>query len=101
MRLLVLCLLLAACAAPRPGVTPREAGGSRADGIVTLASDSTIWNPVRADWREAQVAAGRRCRSWGHEGAGSLAGWQEACRAYDLHGRCVKTRMTRFYPCAG
>lgn len=98
--LLPLLALLAACggAAP-PGVRPAPAGESRADGIVTMASTGTIWNPVSPDWREAQDAADRRCRSWGYAGAASAAGWQEACQIYDLHGRCVRTQVTRFYPC--
>lgn len=98
---LPLFLLLAACAAPPPaGVRPVAAGESRADGIVTMASSGTIWNPVAADWRPAQAAADRRCRSWGYAGAEPYAGSQEACRAYDLHGRCVRTKVTRFYPCS-
>ena len=53
------------------------------------------------DWREAQAAADRRCRGWGYAGAGSLSGWQEACKVYDFHGRCVQATVTRFYPCTG
>ena len=102
MRLVVLLLpLLAACAAQHEGVRPVAAGESRADGIVTMASSGTIWNPVEPDWRVAQDAADRRCRAWGHPGAQSYAGWQESCREYDLYGRCVRDRVTRFYPCAG
>ena len=102
MRLVLpLLLVLAACAAPRTeGPRPVAAGESRADGIVTMASSGTIWNPVGADWRLAQAAADRRCRAWGYAAAESYAGSQEACREYDLHGRCVRTRVTRFYPCS-
>jgi hypothetical protein len=99
---LVLCaLLLAACQSTPQGVRPVAGGVSRADGIVTMESAGTIWNPVTADWREAEAAADRRCRRWGYDGAASYAGWQEACRQYDLHGRCVRSLVTRFYPCAG
>lgn len=98
---LALLLALAACAAPRPeGVRPVAAGESRADGIVTMSSAGTIWNPVAADWRAAQAAANDRCRSWGYAGAQSHAGSQETCRAWDRYGRCVKSRVTRFYPCS-
>ena len=79
----------------------RHQTSSRADGIVTMESAGTLWNPVTADWREAQAWADRRCRGWGYAGAASYAGWQEACRQYDFHGRCVRTLVTRFYPCAG
>lgn len=103
MRLVLgLCLLcLAACSAAPRHVQPVAAGDSRGDGIVTMAANGTIWNPVDPDWRLAEAAADRKCRSWGYEGTASYAGWQEACGAYDLHGRCVRTRVTRFYPCSG
>jgi hypothetical protein len=93
-------LLLAACAAQPPGVRPVAAGESRKDGIVTMASSGTLYNPVSPDWRPAQTAADRRCRRWGHDGSTLVSGWQEACRLYDLHGRCTKTTVTRFYSCS-
>ncbi len=103
MRVLALGLILlaAGCAAPSAGVRPQMAGGSPHDGIVTMASTGTLYNPVSPDWREAAAEAGRRCRSWGYADAGAFSGWQEACRVYDFHGRCVQTVVTRFYPCTG
>lgn len=97
--LLAVLALLAGCAA-RPGIKPVQGGVSRADGIVTMVSTGTIYNPVSPDWRPAQEAASRRCRGWGYDGTSHFAGWQEACRAYDLHGRCTGTTVTRFYSCA-
>ena len=102
MRVLIVLPLLAACATSHPaGVKPVPAGDSRADGIVTMSSTGTLYNPVSADWREAEATADRKCRAWGYSGAGSYAGWQEACRIYDFHGRCASTKVTRFYPCSG
>ena len=101
MRLVLVLLLLVACSPRAEGVRPVAAGEDRREGIVTMASTGTIWNPVDADWRVAQAAADRRCRAWGYDGAESYAGWQDACRVYDLHGRCVRNRVTRFYPCSG
>ena len=93
---LLLCLgLLAACGASGQGAKHGQGG------VVAMASDGTIWNPVGPDWRVAQAAAERRCRARGYDGAESFAGWREACRGYDLHGRCVKTRVTRYYSCTG
>ncbi len=89
---------LAACAT-QPGVRPVAGGVSRADGIVTMVSTGTIYNPVSPDWREAQATATHRCHNWGYHGFSSFAGWQEACRAYDLYGRCTGTSVTRFYSC--
>jgi hypothetical protein len=100
--MVVALLVVAGCAGPPPaGVRPGFAGGSRHDGIVTMASTGTLYNPVSPDWREAASEAGRRCRGWGYDGTDSYAGWQEACRLYDLHGRCVRTVVTRFYSCSG
>ena len=94
-------LMLAACAAQPPGVKPVPAGESRRDGIVTMSSSGTIYNPVSADWRVAQDTADRRCRGWGYEGADSYAGSQDTCRAWDRYGRCFANRVTRFYSCSG
>jgi hypothetical protein len=101
MRLVLLLFLglLAACTGTPPGVRPVAAGVSRADGIVTMASTGTIYNPVSPDWRVAEAKASRQCRRWGHPDASSFAGWQEACRVYDIHGRCTRTTVTRFYSC--
>ena len=65
-----------------------------------MASNGTLYNPVAADWTVAAAAADRRCRRWGHDGSTQFSGWQEACRQYDIHGRCVRTTVTRFYSCA-
>jgi hypothetical protein len=98
---LLLLPLLAACAGPQyAGVRPLPAGESRNDGIVTMSSVGTLYNPVTPDWREAQATADRRCRAWGYDGAGSFSGWQESCRVYDFHGRCASAKVTRFYPCS-
>ena len=73
MRFVLILILLAACAGPPRGPKPVETEGSRRDGIVTMASTGTIWNPVGPDWRLAQAAADRRCRAWGYHGAGAFA----------------------------
>ena len=100
--LLALPLLVAACATGHPaGVKPIPAGESREEGIVTMSSTGTLYNPVSPDWRVAQATAERRCRAMGYDSAGSFSGWQEACRIYDFHGRCAQTKVTRFYPCGG
>lgn len=97
----LLLVVLAACTVRPEGVRPVAAGESRADGIVTMSSSGTIWNPVDPDWRVAQDAADKRCHAWGYSGAAPYAGWQDTCRQYDLYGRCVRNRVTRFYSCAG
>ncbi len=99
---LVLGLALAACGAKEPpGPNPELSGGSRAAGIVTLAATTNLYSPATPDWPEAARKADRRCRAWGQEAAGSYSGWQEACRVYNRHGQCIRTEITRFYPCTG
>lgn len=93
-------LAVAGCSTPPAGVKPGFAGGSRHDGIVTMASTGTLYNPVGPDWRQAAAGAGRQCRAWGYDHADEFSGWQEACRIYDIHGRCTKIVVTRFYPCS-
>jgi hypothetical protein len=100
--LAALFLALAACAGgPEPMAAPQLAGGNRADGVVGMSSTVSIFSAARPDWSEAETGAARRCRAWGHDGARAFSGWREACRLYDRHGRCVVSRVTRFYTCEG
>jgi hypothetical protein len=98
--LAVICLVLLAACAGDPVVQPTERGSSRADGIVAMTSIDGIYQPVGADWSVADEGATRRCRSWGHDSQ-RFAGWRESCRGWDRWGRCVTTRVTRFYDCEG
>ena len=99
---IIACLiLLAGCARPGPVVTPRVSGGNPADGIVTLASTRTLFNPVRPDWGAAVATADGRCAEDGRPGPARYAGDHEACELYDLAGRCLRATVTRFYTCGG
>jgi hypothetical protein len=98
---LVGLVLLAGCAGGAPGLRPEVSGGSRSDGIVTLSSVRSIYTGAEADWSEAAADADRRCRGWGYDSPSRFSGWSEKCLAYDRHGRCISTEVTRFYDCAG
>ena len=91
--------LLAGCAQPGPLVTPRVSGGNPGDGIVTLASTRTLFNPVEPDWGAAFSTADRQCRADGRDGPARFEGDQEACELYDRGGRCLRATVTRFYAC--
>ena len=99
--ILVCLALLAACAQPGPVVTPRVSGGNPTDGIVTLASTRTLFNPVRPDWGAAFATADARCADDGHDGPAEFSGDQESCELYDRAGRCLRATVTRFYTCEG
>lgn len=97
---IIACLtLLAGCAQSGPVVTPRVSGGNPADGIVTLASTRTLFNPVRPDWGAALATADAQCRDDGRAAPALFAGDQEACELYDRAGRCLRATVTRFYTC--
>lgn len=90
---------LAGCAQPGPVVTPRVSGGKPSDGIVTLASTRTLFNPVAPDWGAALGTADRQCRADGNAPPARFVGDQEACELYDRGGRCLRATVTRFYTC--
>lgn len=93
--------LLAACAGPAPVVKPVQSAGNRADGIVTMSSTASIFQPSPPDWRAAeQGPVAKRCRAWGYRGGQTFTGWREDCRVY-RHGRCVTSQIRRFYQCDG
>jgi hypothetical protein len=98
----LLALALAACAgAPEHSVHPVASGGSKSDGVVTMSSTAGIYVPVAPNLEAAAADAARRCRAWGYDRTATFEGWQEACRRYDRHGRCVYAEVTRFYSCSG
>ena len=97
----VICIagLLGACASPV--VKPHDAGGNRADGIVTMSSTGSIFAPTPPEWGAAEAEVARECRGWGYRGGHSFSGDRKKCLAYDRAGRCVRTQVRRFYQCAG
>lgn len=97
-----LCVLglLAGCAEPAV-VRPVATAGNRTDGIVTMSSMASIFQPARPDWAEADVRVTRQCRGWGYRAPHSFTGDREKCLAYDRNGRCVRSQVHRFYQCKG
>jgi hypothetical protein len=98
--LLASCLLMA-CAAQGPVITPTQSGGSKADGVVSMSSTVSLFHPFQPDWTVAQAGAGKRCRAWGYEAQPTFTGTREFCQAWDRHGRCIETQLTRYYTCHG
>lgn len=94
-----LLLLLAACATVAPVVKPVPEGGNRADGIVTMSSVVSMFEPSAPDWRAAEDGTvARRCQRWGYRGGQTFTGWREDCRVY-RHGRCAAAQIRRYYQC--
>lgn len=94
-------VLLAGCSSHRPVITPTESGGYKPDGVVSMSSTVSLFHPFKPDWQVAQAGASKRCRSWGYDAARSFTGSREFCKAWDRHGRCMETQLTRYYECEG
>lgn len=81
---------------------PVEAQGNRADGIVTMSSNGSLFQPTPPDWRAAEAGTVvRRCRAWGYRGEPEFTGDHRKCLAWDRNGRCVRDQTRRFYQCEG
>ena len=99
--LLAAGLLLSACAQDTRIVQPVQDGGNRADGIVTMSSTTSIYQPVVPDLLKTAAEAGSQCAAWGFDNRATFAGSKEFCPVYDGWGRCSQTIVTRFYACGG
>ncbi len=97
--LLSAALMLSACAQDTRVVQPVQDGGNRADGIVTMSSTTSIYQPVVPDLLKAAGEAGSQCAAWGLGDRATFAGSKEFCPVYDGWGRCSQTIVTRYYAC--
>lgn len=92
--------LLAACAGPDPVVSPVPGPENRADGIVTMSSNGSLFQPTPPDWRRAEAGpVAKRCRAWGFRGGHTFTGDTRRCLAWDRNGRCVRDEVRRYYQC--
>jgi hypothetical protein len=98
---LLAVLFLVACTSSRPIIRPTESGGSKADGVVSMSSTVSLFHPFQPDWSVAQEGAGKRCDAWGYAAPPTFTGTREFCQAWDKHGRCIQTQLTRYYTCHG
>ncbi len=92
---------VAACSGGAAIIKPSQSGGSRTDGVVSMSSTVSPFHPFEPDWTVAEEGAEKRCHSWGYQEIPTFAGTREFCRAWDRHGRCIETQVTRYYACQG
>lgn len=85
-------ILLAGCAAPKTWVAT---GGSRADGVVTLAYDVGLFESAVVDEQQAISEATSRCAVWGYTGAVAFGGTLSTC----LNSDCTASRISKDYQC--
>ncbi|MDR3159498.1 MAG: YecR-like lipofamily protein [Zoogloeaceae bacterium] len=98
-----MCVALNACVS-----TPRVqrgvwqfAGGSRADGTVTLTMDYNPQVSVKVhSVNDIQKLAEQRCAVWGYKGAQAFGQITDSCIGFNKSRRCVSARFTSKYQCA-
>lgn len=92
---------VSACSGGDRVIKPDLSGGSKADGVVSMSSTVSLFHPFEPDWNVAHEGAAKRCRSWGYKSQPTFTGTREFCQAWDKHGRCMETQLTRYYECHG
>jgi hypothetical protein len=90
--LVIAGIFLAGCAAPKTWVAT---GGSRADGVVSLAYDVGMFESAVTDEQQAIREATSRCAVWGYTGAVAFGGTVSTC----INSDCSISRVTKDYQC--
>lgn len=90
-------LIISGCAA-RKDMIPM--GGSKADGTVKMGySFSSFEKPV-VDLNQAAELAGKKCKTWGYEGAEAFGGQTNQCVQPGPYG-CQQMNVQVEYQCTG
>ena len=95
---LILISLLSSCAVQKSWVAT---GGSRADGVVSLAYEFGAFESPQVNEGQAISEATQRCAVWGYTGATAFGGALQTCSRTDGFGGCSTTRVTKDYQCTG
>lgn len=98
---ILIFLLLSACA-EAVTKTPIATGGSKADGIVTMAYDYRFGEQVTADWSAAREEATKRCAAWGYTKTEEFAGVSDRCNQLGtgmFAGSCMSGVVSKNYQC--
>lgn len=95
---LVFGALLTACAVQKTWVAT---GGSRADGVVSLAYEYGAFEAPEVSAVQGETEAAARCAVWGYTGAVPFGGDVVTCTLADLFGSCNRWRVSRDYQCTG
>ena len=60
---------------------PMPVGGSKADGVVMLAFETSSRDSRDVDWRAADASAAQRCAAWRYSRAERFGAERRQCRA--------------------
>lgn len=95
---LALVVLLAGCATQKDWLVT---GGSRADGVVSLAYEHNEFQRPELSQAEADQLATQKCIAWGYKGAESFGSQRNDCLSRRGFGNCGTRRVTVEYQCTG
>lgn len=90
--------VLVGCATPKTWVAT---GGSRADGVVSLAYEYGVFEAPEVNEQQAVTEAAARCAVWGYTHAVAFGGEVRSCSSPDGFGGCNLWRVTKDYQCTG
>ncbi|MDR1350055.1 MAG: YecR-like lipofamily protein [Zoogloeaceae bacterium] len=93
--------LVGACTTPARKINWSLNNASRADGVITLATDYNSQQKAYFVPEEKNRLAVEKCAVWGYKGAQAFGQTQTSCLVVDRSGNCVRTRLTTKYQCVG
>lgn len=76
-------------------------GGSRSDATVTLSYEVGEFEKAEVSESAAISIAGRRCRSWGYEGAEAFGGITRSCIQFGGFSGCSRWLVSKAFQCEG
>jgi hypothetical protein len=93
----LLLIALTGCAVTKDWVVT---GGSRADAIMKLSYEHSIYEAPQTDPQQALNLARSRCTAWGYSNAEAFGGETRVCNNPSSSG-CNSWIVTREYQCLG
>jgi hypothetical protein len=76
-------------------------GGSRADGTVDLAFEYGAFEEPQVNDAQGVDLAASTCAGWGYTASQPFGGTMTKCESVNGYGNCLRTLVTRKYPCVG
>ena len=76
-------------------------GGSRADAVVNLSFEYSLFEVPHVNMEQARSTARSRCAVWGYVNAEPFGASVKRCVQADVYGDCLRTQVTVAYQCTG
>lgn len=78
---------------------PAAIGGSKSDGVITMAYSVRAFEKPVVDWEQVRRDALARCKAWGYGQAEAFGGARTNCEAVNGYGNCVRQTVMHDYQC--